>query len=168
MLGYSTVDQCSLDSSQPASPDRATQDRRLHVLIVDDDPTNRRVLQGMLELLGYACTVVDDGAKAVQAVERARFDAVLMDCLMPVMDGYDATRAIRSDEAARIAPDASRLPVIAVTALAMQGSRDRCLEAGMDDYLTKPVMLENLKEITDSPGHPRPPLVHLQSPRIHF
>jgi CheY-like chemotaxis protein/HPt (histidine-containing phosphotransfer) domain-containing protein len=147
MLGYSTVDQCSLDNSQLAHPDRAMQDRRLHVLIVDDDPTNRRVLQGMLELLGYACTVVDDGAKAVQAVEEGQFDVVLMDCLMPVMDGYDATRAIRSDEAARVASHAGRLPVIAVTALAMQGARDRCLEAGMDDYLTKPVMLENLKDV---------------------
>ena len=121
--------------------------RRPHVLVADDDPTNRRVLQGMLAQLGYVCSTVDDGAKAVRAVGDGQFDAVLMDCLMPVMDGYDATRAIRGDQLARLQAGARHLPVIAVTALAMQGARDRCLEAGMDDYLTKPVMLESLERV---------------------
>lgn len=147
MLDCSTVCQELSTGSQSASPAGDAQSRRPHVLIVDDDPTNRRVLQGMLTQLGYACSTVDDGAKAVAAVGDGHFDAVLMDCLMPVMDGYDATRAIRGREVAHAGATPSHVPVIAVTALAMQGARERCLGAGMDDYLTKPVMLESLERV---------------------
>lgn len=154
MLGYLTVPHLSPNGTQPAAQDTDAQSsagQPSRVLVVDDDPTNRRVLQGMLSQLGYQSVAVEDGSLAVQAVEQGQFVAVLMDCLMPVMDGYDATRAIRSAEAARSSTSslAGRLPVIAVTALAMQGARDRCLEAGMDDYLTKPVMLESLKGVLD-------------------
>src|SRR3954452_5081218 len=118
MLGSSTACQQSSRGTQSVLPDGDAQTRHPHILVVDDDPTNRRVLQGMLAQLGYACSTVEDGAQAVRAVESGQFDAVLMDCLMPVMDGYDATRAIRSDEAERGQSGRSHLPVIAVTALA--------------------------------------------------
>jgi two-component system sensor histidine kinase/response regulator len=148
MLGLSTVHHHSANCTQPARREpapRAAQSPLGHVLVVDDDPTNRRVLQGMLSQLGYSCTTVDDGAQAVEAVAQGQFDAVLMDCLMPVMDGYAAARAIRENERGLTTSVGGRMPVIAVTTLAMQGTRDRCLDAGMDDYLTKPVMLESLK-----------------------
>lgn len=147
MLGYSTLRQLPPTASRTGSAACDASTRRPHILVVDDDPTNRRVLQGMLGRLGYACSTVDDGAKAVRAVEDGQYDAVLMDCLMPVMDGYDATRAIRGAQLERVQVGARRLPVIAVTALEMQGARDRCLEAGMDDYLTKPVLLASLERV---------------------
>ncbi len=91
------------------------------------------------EKLGYQANAVPNGAEAVQAVEQGSYDLVLMDCEMPVMDGYEATRRIR---AARPA-----FPIIALTADAMSGDRDRCLSEGMDDYLAKPVDLERLAEV---------------------
>jgi len=86
--------------------------------------------------------VVGDGAEAVAAVTRVPYDAVLMDCQMPVLDGFEATRRIRAE--AR--PDQPRLPVIAMTANVLDGERDRCLAAGMDDYLAKPVRLTDLAQ----------------------
>ncbi|MCC7370183.1 MAG: response regulator [Chloroflexi bacterium] len=126
------------------------QERLARVLVVDDEPTNRMVVEGMLTHLGYAHLSVENGAQAVEVVGQQRFDAVLMDCLMPIMDGYDATRAIRHrEQAASPEHTVGRVPVIAVTALAMQGARERCIDAGMDDYLTKPVMLESLERVLD-------------------
>lgn len=126
-----------------------TSDTRL-VLVVEDDPTNRRVIGAMLRRLGYQCDMATNGREAVEAVERTAYSAVLMDCLMPVMDGYEATRSIREHEsAAQQTGSERRVPIIAVTALAFQGARDRCLSVGMDDYLTKPVMVETLTEILE-------------------
>jgi CheY-like chemotaxis protein len=104
---------------------------------------NQEVARGFLEVLGHRCDVVPDGEAALAALHQQRYDAVLMDCQMPGMDGFSATRAIRELEARGVlAPP--RLAIIAVTAHALAGDRERCLDAGMDDYLSKPFTLESL------------------------
>ena len=101
--------------------------------MVEDNPVNQMVATGLLAALGYTSEVAPDGLAAIEAVRERDFDAVLMDVQMPHMDGYTATRHIRATETGQ------RLPIIAMTAAAVEGERERCLAAGMDDYLTKPV-----------------------------
>jgi CheY-like chemotaxis protein len=105
------------------------------VLLVEDNPVNREVATGLLELLGYHVDSADDGRQACLLTATQPYRVILMDCQMPVMDGFAATAAIRERE--RHA-NVARTPIIALTANAMEGDRDRCLAAGMDDYLTKP------------------------------
>ena len=112
------------------------------VLAAEDNDVNRKVLGSMLERLGYDALLVTDGAAAIEAIRARHFDAVLMDCQMPVIDGFEATRWIREHEA-----PGERVPVIAITANAMQGDRERCLEAGMDDYVTKPIRPKELERV---------------------
>lgn len=107
-----------------------------HVLLVEDHPVNREVAVAVLDSLGCRVTVAEDGRQAVEACRAGRFDVVLMDIQMPEMDGRQATRAIRADEAERGLP---RMPIVALTANALREDRDACLAAGMDDYLVKPV-----------------------------
>ncbi|HEY1777886.1 MAG TPA: ATP-binding protein [Solirubrobacteraceae bacterium] len=111
------------------------------VLVVEDSPVNRVVAIGVLERCGYHAHAVNDGREALDALSSRRYDAVLMDCQMPEIDGYEATRELRRREEGM-----PRTPVIAMTAHAMHGDRDRCLEAGMDDYVTKPVRAQTLAE----------------------
>ncbi|MEY2425957.1 MAG: two-component system, sensor histidine kinase [Actinomycetota bacterium] len=106
----------------------------LRVLIAEDNPINQLVLQTMLTNLGHEVDTADDGAVAVRLQASNSYDAVFMDCQMPVMDGYAATAAIRN-----LPGDASHVRIVALTASAMPADRDRCLNAGMDDYLSKPV-----------------------------
>ena len=110
------------------------------VLVAEDNPVNQKVVAKMLSRIGCEATIVPDGRQAVEQALTGSYDVILMDCQMPEMDGYEASRAIRAD------PTAHRLPIVALTANAMQGDRERCLEAGMDDYLTKPMDLEKLAE----------------------
>jgi two-component system, sensor histidine kinase and response regulator len=106
--------------------------------VAEDNATNREAAVAQLRKLGYKADAVNNGAEAFEAVQRGGYDLVLMDCQMPVMDGYEATRRIR---AAR-----PSIPIIAVTADAMSGDWDRCLREGMNDYLSKPVDLDRLAE----------------------
>jgi CheY-like chemotaxis protein len=110
----------------------------LHMLVAEDNPTNQQVAQGILEGAGIEVTIVGNGEEAVEAVGNHAFDAVLMDIQMPKMNGYEATRQIRA------LPRGSTIPIVAMTAHAMKGDEEKCLEAGMDGYISKPVNQDRL------------------------
>ncbi len=112
------------------------------VLLAEDNAVNREVATGLLELLGCVVDVAEDGDAAVRTLDHAVHDVVLMDCQMPKRDGFVATRDIRALEAANESP---RIPIIALTANAMRGDRERCLSAGMDDFVSKPFRVEELR-----------------------
>jgi two-component system sensor histidine kinase/response regulator len=132
----------------PVEPPPSTIAGVRRILVAEDNVVNQRVVVRLLERLGYRVDVVTNGAEAVHTINRHPYVAVLMDCQMPEMDGYEATRAIRAEELARLADfgvaDSSqsatpRIPIIALTANAMAADRARCLASGMDDYLVKPL-----------------------------
>ena len=110
------------------------------VLVVEDNPVNQKVVCHMLRKMGFGVELAEDGQQGVDRLRNGSFDLVLMDCQMPVMDGYEATRTIRSLNDGR-----ARVPVVALTANAMEGDREKCLAAGMDDYLSKPAKAEHLR-----------------------
>ncbi len=114
---------------------------RVRVLVAEDNEINQIIDRELLAQAGCACEIVENGRQAVEAVQRSRFDAVLMDCQMPEMDGYEATREIRRlERLGGLAGGMTQpLPIIALTANAMLGDREKCIEAGMSDYLTKPI-----------------------------
>lgn len=120
------------------------------VLLVEDNPVNQTVIEAMLRSLGYQVSLVGDGAQAVYEAGRHSYAAILMDCRLPVMDGYEATRQIR-----RLAGGA-QVPIIALTANALQGDREACLQAGMNDYLAKPFKRADLQHILQRWMGPRP------------
>jgi two-component system, sensor histidine kinase and response regulator len=119
----------------------ATQNR-LRILLAEDHPVNQKVAVRMLEHLGHSVTVVPDGRQAIEAIEAVAFDVVLMDVQMPEMDGLEAVRIVRQREAGT----GAHLPILALTAHAMQGDRERCLQAGFDSYLAKPVRQADLQQ----------------------
>ncbi|WP_300642510.1 response regulator [Nocardioides sp.] len=140
----------------------------LRVLVVEDNPVNQLVATGLLEALGVEVDVADDGEAAIAALAGPDhgYALVLMDCRMPGIDGIDATRAIRGGE-----PRGTRVPIIAMTASALEGERERCLAAGMDDFLTKPVDPTQLEEVvqrwtrrTGAVPAPRPGSTHPAAP----
>jgi two-component system, sensor histidine kinase and response regulator len=110
------------------------------ILIVEDNLVNQRVAVRLVEKMGYRAAVVNNGREALEAFRSGYFDLILMDCQMPEMDGFTATNEIRLLEV-----PGSRTPIIAMTANAMRGDRDRCIAAGMDDYISKPVGYEDLR-----------------------
>jgi CheY-like chemotaxis protein/anti-sigma regulatory factor (Ser/Thr protein kinase) len=114
-----------------------------HVLLVEDNKVNQMVAGKMLGAMGLTLDLAENGEKALAALAENRYDLVLMDCQMPVLDGYQATKAFRSREP----QGEKRLPIIAMTAHAMEGDRRKCLEAGMDDYIAKPVKKELLRKL---------------------
>jgi signal transduction histidine kinase/CheY-like chemotaxis protein/HPt (histidine-containing phosphotransfer) domain-containing protein len=128
--------------------------RRVRILLAEDNLTNQQVALGILDKMGFTAVAVADGREAIQALETMTYDIVLMDVQMPVMDGFEATRAIRDAEArAPAAPGSElrvrRIPIIAMTSHAMKGDRERCLEAGMDDHLTKPISPQALADAVE-------------------
>ncbi len=127
----------------------ATERLHGHVLLAEDNPINQTVSRTMLESMGLRVDVVETGSAAISAWSRDSYDLILMDCQMPVMDGYDATREIRAMEKKHRDDhgSGSHMPIIALTAHAMQGDRDDCLAAGMDDYLAKPFRKEQLLQL---------------------
>jgi CheY-like chemotaxis protein len=141
------LSRATLDSIDPlpgsrenlARLERTFSDVGRRVLVVDDNAVNQRVAMRMLQRLGFRIDVAANGLVAVRMVRQQLYDAVLMDCQMPEMDGYAATREIR-----RMEQPGERIAIIAMTAEALTGARERCVAEGMDDYISKPVRLEDL------------------------
>lgn len=132
---------------RPAQAAVAQPDVR--VLLAEDDIVNQAVATELLRSLGYTPTVVCNGREALQALDERRFDVVLMDCHMPGLDGFEATAEIRRREGARAASGTdrpARVPIIAFTANAMPGDRERCIDSGMDDYVAKPLCMDRLRD----------------------
>ncbi|MCC2637805.1 MAG: hypothetical protein K0Q68_1524 [Moraxellaceae bacterium] len=118
--------------------------RSCRVLLAEDNAVNQIMAREMLKRLGCQVDVVGNGREAIEALRRLPYDVIFMDCDMPVMDGFDASRAIRREEAA-----GARIPIIAITAAAVAGDREKCLAAGMDDYLSKPVRLADMRAVLE-------------------
>lgn len=112
--------------------------------MVEDNIDNQKLAERMLEKLGSQVDVAENGRQAIEMLEEASYSLVFMDCQMPVMDGYEATAHIR-----KLDREIKRVPIIALTAHAMKGDRERCLEAGMDDYISKPVNKKTLQIVLE-------------------
>ena len=152
-------------ASAPASetpPPAAHQSAR--ILLAEDNLVNQEVMYETAAYLGYRITVVANGAEAVEAVRNGEFDLVLMDCHMPVLDGYAATAAIRDLERAN--PARRRTPIVALSANAMDDDKRRCLEAGMDDHLAKPFALQDLRATIEQWAGAPPPVPEEREPAI--
>jgi CheY-like chemotaxis protein/HPt (histidine-containing phosphotransfer) domain-containing protein len=140
------IPQPAVTTADAASPDSApAPSRPLRVLLAEDTPANQKLVSYVLSHRGHSVEVVQNGRQALEAAGRHDFDAVLMDVQMPVMDGFQATRAIRKLQD----PKKARLPIIAMTAHALKGDHQRCLAAGMDGYLSKPIKGAELIEMVE-------------------
>jgi len=142
----SRVEKDSLASILPADANQ-----KLRILLAEDNAVNQQVAIGLLRKLGYQVDAVADGTETLEALNRVRYDVILMDCQMPYLDGYETTRRIRQLEQEGTPPFEAKMPIhiIALTANAMEGDREKCLTAGMNDYLSKPVRRNELKAALD-------------------
>ncbi len=134
------------DAESQTAPEDAREEQppeAAWVLVVEDNIVNQRITAGMLQLQGHMSEVAASGREALDAIQRRSFDLILMDCQMPVMDGYEATREIRKRERG----SSLHIPIIAMTANALAGDREKCIEAGMDDYVSKPVGAGQIREL---------------------
>ena len=126
---------------------------RMEILLAEDNAVNQKLAMRLLEKRGHSVTVAVNGREAVEALERRRFDVVLMDVQMPELDGFEATALIRQKEVA----SGRHIPIIAMTAPALREDRERCLAAGLDDYVSKPLQLERLLEAIEVYAEPSAP-----------
>jgi signal transduction histidine kinase/CheY-like chemotaxis protein len=133
------------DAGITSAATEATRPTLGRVLAAEDNAVNKKLISRLLEKAGYAVDLVENGAQAVEAVARVRYNAVLMDCQMPEMDGFEATMAIREAELVT----GRHVPIIALTASAMESDREHCMAAGMDDYLSKPIKPKELAEMLE-------------------
>jgi signal transduction histidine kinase/DNA-binding response OmpR family regulator len=153
------------------APAKPAEHAEVRILVAEDNPVNQEVTAASLAFLGYGADVADNGAAAVAAFEKNRYDVILMDCHMPQLDGFEAARLIRSIEERH--PQRGHTPIIAISANAMQDDKECCLAAGMDDHLAKPFKLEELKnklahwtaaKQQTSGGEPKPSLAAAPQP----
>src|SRR5207237_7679720 len=135
-------------SAEPAAREPASTPGAIRgsILLVEDNLINQQVALGILQIQGYSVTVVNNGREALDAHAQGAFDVILMDCHMPEMDGFAATSAIRARERSSIG---RRVPIIALTANAMARDREECLNAGMDDHLSKPFSMQTMQDMLD-------------------
>ena len=151
-LGLETGDEPAREEGAlPGDEDvRDTGRYGLRVLVVDDNAVNRLVAQRLLECLGCSVVTAESGRESLEVLRGTSCDLVFMDCRMPGMDGFQATAAIRELEA----ESGRRVPVVAVTANALEGDRESCLEGGMDDYVAKPIGMADLRAVLErwAPG----------------
>ena len=145
------LEELIADSAEPLSGNVSTLPEKDHhhvlsghILIAEDNPTNQLITQAMVEKIGLTCDIVNNGQEAITALQHQYYDIVLMDCQMPIVDGYQATQALRKSQHWLSSKDT---PVIALTANAMKGDDQRCYSAGMNDYLSKPLYSEQLTKI---------------------
>ncbi len=134
------------DGARPVEEPTVEEPSGLKILVAEDQSVNWKLVDRLLEKRGHEAVNAADGSSALRKLESDHYDLVLMDCQMPVLDGYETTRELRRREAAE---QRSRVPVVAMTASAMEGDRERCIAAGMDDYLAKPITSERLDELLD-------------------
>lgn len=135
--------QQEAEASQMESDGNKPATRSFHVLLADDGIINQEVASALLELLGHTFELANTGKEAIEAFKRTSFDVIFMDLEMPVIDGLDATKLIRNIEQSR----GTHVPIVAMTAHAINGFREKCLSAGMDDFVTKPIRPDALEKI---------------------
>ncbi|HEY2013848.1 MAG TPA: response regulator, partial [Bryobacteraceae bacterium] len=143
-LGRDRVPEHAAAPAAPATPHVRLGDRHIRILLAEDNKVNQEVFGAMLAYHGLVADLASTGAEAIRALQKVAYDLVFMDCEMPELDGYEATRSIRNSGTGTLNP---RVPIVAVTASAMPGDREKCLQWGMDDYLPKPIEPEELNQI---------------------
>lgn len=111
------------------------------ILVAEDNPINQRVIIGMLKKIGFSAAIANNGTEVLEALEKDSYELIFMDCQMPVMDGYKATESIREFD--------KDIPIVALTANAMPGDKEKCITSGMNDYISKPINIVTIQEVVN-------------------